>query len=390
MHVVNFTFTLLEEGSLAHSCQGNHILAVLKEPEKYVTLKNGLADIRSEVEHLTETEHNGMCFKIVYYIGGDLKFLAIITGVDCASCKYAYIWCKVKNDERYDADRQWSMSETSLGARTIEENIRQSQLPKSRKEYNVSNAPLFPTIPLTNVVIDNWHLFLRVSDVLIDLLIIELRFHDCVDKVKKCTNFDCTKYKHIHGYEQFICGLAIPGSQFYIGQSSKALKCRSLTGPEKLRVFQSIDIQKLLPLANSDQCGRIQHLWSELYSLNKILSKQKNELPETAINEYEERARQWGRDFVAVYQSDRVTPYIHAMMNHVHEFMRVYGSILPFTQQGLEKLNHNVTKTYFRSSCHHGEAALQQLIEKQNRLEHLSNLGAKRKKSFEMTCSNCE
>ena len=35
VHVVNFTFTLLEEGSPAHSSQGKHILAVLKEPEKY-------------------------------------------------------------------------------------------------------------------------------------------------------------------------------------------------------------------------------------------------------------------------------------------------------------------------------------------------------------------
>lgn len=112
-------------------------------------------------------------------------------------------------------------------------------------------------------------------------------------------------------------------------------------------------------------------------------------MPETAINEYEDRARQWGKDFVGVYQSDRVTPYIHAMMNHVHEFMRVHGSILPFTQQGLEKLNHNVTKNYFRSSSHRGEAAIQQLIEKQNRLEHLSDLGAKRKKTFDITCSNC-
>ena len=145
----------------------------------------------------------------------------------------------------------------------------------------------------------------------------------------------------------------------------------------------------LLPLVNSEHCSRIQHLWSELYALNKILSKPAKELPETAINKYEDRARQWGKDFVGVYQSDRVTPYIHAMMNHVHEFMRVHGSILPFTQQGLEKLNHNVTKNYFRSSSHRGEAAIQQLIEKQNRLEHLSDLGAKRKKTFDITCSNC-
>ena len=40
-------------------------------------------------------------------------------------------------------------------------------------------------IPLSRVVIDNLHLFLRVADVLIDLLIVELKRHDAIEKVKK-------------------------------------------------------------------------------------------------------------------------------------------------------------------------------------------------------------
>ena len=58
-----------------------------------------------------------------------------------------------------DVEKKWSILNPSLGARTIEENITLYKLPKSKKEYNVSNPPLFPTIPLTKVVIDNLHLF---------------------------------------------------------------------------------------------------------------------------------------------------------------------------------------------------------------------------------------
>ena len=87
-----------------------------------------------------------------------------------------------------------------------------------------------------------------------------------------------------------------------------------------------------------------------------------------------------GGKFVAVYQRRNVTPYIHALMNHVGEFMRVHGSIIPFTQQGLEKKNDIITKTYFRSSNHQGEAALRQIIEKQNRIEHMETLGVKKVK----------
>ena len=58
------------------------------------------------------------------------------------------------------------------------------------------------------------------------------------------------------------------------------------------------------------------------------------------------------------------------MMQHVGQFMTIHGSILPFTQQGLENHNDNMTKNFFRSSCLRGEQALQQLVEKQNRIEH--------------------
>ena len=76
------------------------------------------------------------------------------------------------------------------------------------------------------------------------------------------------------------------------------------------------------------------------------------------------------------------TQYIHAMMQHVSQFMTIHGSFLPFTQQGLEKHNDNITKDFFRSSCLRGELALQQLVGKQNRIEHLNDMGAKRQKTF--------
>ena len=96
-----------------------------------------------------------------------------------------------------------------------------------------------------------------------------------------------------------------------------------------------------------------------------------------------------GRDFISVYHTDRVTPYIHAMMNHVSQFMKIHGSIVPFMQQGLEKLNDTITKNFFRATSHHGEDALRQLMEKQNRLEYLCDGGAKKVKLFEIKCSNC-
>ena len=77
------------------------------------------------------------------------------------------------------------------------------------------------------------------------------------------------------------------------------------------------------------------------------------------------------------------------MMNHVPEFLKIHGSILPFTQQGLEKYNDITTKMYFRSTNHQGTQALAQIMEKQNRLEYLRDAGTTTVKCFNITCSVC-
>ena len=244
-------------------------------------------------------------------------------------------------------------------------------------------------VPLTNVVIDNLHLFLRTSDVLIDLLITELKRQDAIDKATKINKFDKTKCKHLSAYEDFVSGLKIPGFQFYVGQTSRALKCRSLTGHEKLRVMSNIVIKDLLPSLADETSQKIQGLWDNLLDLNLTLSQKKPHLTTEDTEMFQVKAKTWCQAFIECYHITNVTPYIHAMMNHVPEFLWLHGSILPFTQQGLEKYNDITTKMYFRSTNHKGTDALQQIMEKQNRLEYLQNCGISTIKCFNVTCSVC-
>ena len=180
LHVVNFAFTILDEGDMAYSAAGNHCIAIFKELESYDSLKLCLQDIIRDVKQLTRINIGEIEFEIMYFLGGDWKFLAMITGIDLATATHACIWCKCPAIERHDSTQKWSISDTSFGARTIEENM---TIATSRsKKYNVSHPPLFPFIPLTRVVVDNLHMFLRVADTLIDLLILELRRLDKIDK----------------------------------------------------------------------------------------------------------------------------------------------------------------------------------------------------------------
>ena len=72
---------------------------------------------------------------------------------------------------------------------------------KRGKRYNVSRPHYSPWSHY-----DNLHLFLRVADILIDLLIVELRGHDSVDKLKRFTRFNPEKYKHIDAFQN-LCPL---------------------------------------------------------------------------------------------------------------------------------------------------------------------------------------
>ena len=50
------------------------------------------------------------------------------------------------------------------------------------------------TIPLTRVIVDNLYTFLRVADMLIDLLLLELR----LDKVEKCIKLEEHRSTTVH------------------------------------------------------------------------------------------------------------------------------------------------------------------------------------------------
>ena len=118
------------------------------------------------------------------------------------------------------------------------------------------------------------------------------------------------------------------------------------TGPEKLKLFSNVDVSALLPSKDASEVDSIQALWLKFLDLHNMLSK--SSLQESEISAFEVAAKGWVEHFCAMYQKKPVTPYIHALHSHVGQFLRQHGGIHAFTQQGLEKYNDLLTKTYFR------------------------------------------
>ena len=195
-------------------------MAIFKEPESYTSMHECLKDIREEAESFTSITIDGVTFEIEYYLGGDWKFLAMAIGIDSATSTYACIWCKYPTAERANTTKKWSITDASKGARTIEENVQLGG--RSTAKFNVSHVPLFPNIPLTRVVIDNLHMFLRVSDVLINLFIVELRALDRINQVTKLQSME--HLAHLLRFEKSVKDLGVSGYSFWIGRESRKLK----------------------------------------------------------------------------------------------------------------------------------------------------------------------
>ena len=96
---------------------------------------------------------------------------------------------------------QWSLSDSSKGARTMQEISENTKFPKKSKLcFNCSETPIFSFIPLQHVIIDHLHLFIRISDVLINLLIRDLQV---VDGINKATSTLPEKGKYMVIYKDF-------------------------------------------------------------------------------------------------------------------------------------------------------------------------------------------
>ena len=115
LNLVNFT---LNEDDIAMSFRGNHTIAILNVPEDYEKLAIALRDIIAEVQTLTSISIGDQKFEIEYFLCSDLKFLAILCGIEAANSTYT---CKSPADERYNMEKQWSASEAEHGARSVTE-----------------------------------------------------------------------------------------------------------------------------------------------------------------------------------------------------------------------------------------------------------------------------
>lgn len=173
---------------------------------------------------------------------------------------------------------------------------------RSRKAED--SAPLFPTVPIDHVVPDLLHLFLRVTDVLFNLLILDIRRQDGIEQCAQSGSSGTSP--GLSKLESFLADTCKVPFKFSICKETKHLQWRDLMGPEKLVLFEKANLIVLFPL---------------ILRLKPIF------LVSVLSNGFE-------TSLVSIKPS--MTPYIHLMAMNIPEFLKLYGNLVQFTQQGME------------------------------------------------------
>ena len=95
-----------------------------------------------------------------FLLGGDLKYLAILRGINAANSNYPRIFCVCHKSEFCNTKKEWSITDASKGAR----NLIDAQNLCKNQSLGYINKPLFNYIKFFEIIFDMLHSFLRITE----------------------------------------------------------------------------------------------------------------------------------------------------------------------------------------------------------------------------------
>jgi len=122
LKLLNFTFSAVDFlGSQSYI--GNYTLGIFEmKEESYYELKISLKEILASLEDFNFLSLNNKNYKIKFYLGGDLKFLANVMGLNSATANYPCVWCTCHKDYfQYYSKNVFSIKNNYEHARCCEE-----------------------------------------------------------------------------------------------------------------------------------------------------------------------------------------------------------------------------------------------------------------------------
>ncbi|POG66169.1 hypothetical protein GLOIN_2v1780831 [Rhizophagus irregularis DAOM 181602=DAOM 197198] len=268
-------FMILNHKNRHHHADYHYTVALYPCTEKYDTLKFMLSLFINELKSFKENglEVSGILWKFELYFSSDWKFLAICLGLNGLTANYFCPWCCCSKNQIGDLNRNWC----------IEKSI--DQLITNYNEINGHiNPPFFSIIPIENIIFDELHALLRITDRLWELMLAEIQEND---------------------------------------EKSYVWKYTSLMGDDKKTVLQFFNLKLLF---KPSRVELIRKLWDGFYELYCAL-RNKNTDPA----QLKQQSLEWLSLFLTplqgnpshpktyvrgLYMLNQITPYMHALVYH--------------------------------------------------------------------------
>ncbi|XP_028394380.1 uncharacterized protein LOC114518556 [Dendronephthya gigantea] len=307
------------------------------------------------------------------FLGSDYKFLLLLLGMKGATSDYACIWCKILKLLRYDMAKPENFYWEENIRRTLDD-IRACCL---KHEYSCERPPLL-NIPVENIILDELHLMLRITDKLLDNLVKEALQRDYKENRNKAP-----RDRQSLNLQNLVDTIRSCGVSFSVwekldadGRGSGVYDFTSLMGTDRKILLEKLPMKLDGVIGNSTSSVVIK-IWKDFNHLYKDYIQRQN-LTDADVDIYFAKAQAWITLFLSLtgklqgYGKTNITPYMHAMVYHAPKFMRIHQGIRHFSGQGVEKLNDDCRRVHLEKS-NKWDAAKDVLLAEE-RLRLLSNV----------------
>ncbi|CAG8671306.1 284_t:CDS:2, partial [Racocetra fulgida] len=167
------------------------------------------------------------------------------------------------------------------------------------------NASLFDIISIDNIVFDELHILLRITDRLWDLVLAEIKEKNIYNDLT--CNVIINEMKHLH--VPFL---------FWKDKDSGARKHTSLMGDDKIKVLRFFNLELLF---SKSRAYLIRKLWSNFYNLYKAIQDKKTnplQFKKFLLNDPNNNQK----IIKGLYLPSHITSYIHAFVYHGWELLQ--------------------------------------------------------------------
>ncbi len=103
-------FCILNDKENCKSAEGNYSIGTFRiKSEIHENVERSLKEVLKEVEGFDFVEMDGKSYRIIKYLTGDLKFLALLMGIMSANSNYPCVWCRGSKFDFKDIHKEFSI-----------------------------------------------------------------------------------------------------------------------------------------------------------------------------------------------------------------------------------------------------------------------------------------